>query len=244
MARSAWLVVLLCLVAAAPSRAAGGFADWGAVVVAGDFHAHDGSEAEIFDNARRDVAAQLVRIGFPPANVVQFSVRPERYAPRPEHSDSQTIANALWDLSNRTSAGCLLYLTSHGSPDGVQVGGVVLSPDAIAGMASNACGDRPTVAIVSACFSGVFVPKLAAPNHLVFTAARADRTSFGCGQTYQYTFFDECVLRVFPASHDFPGLAAQVQACVAAREKKEKMSPPSEPQLSIGANVAANLPHW
>jgi hypothetical protein len=241
-----FVVVLAALLLAAmqPSLAAGGFADWGAVVVAGDFHAHDGSEAEIFDNARRDIAVQLQRIGFPADNIVQFSVRPEKYAPVPQHSEPQTIANALWDLSNRTSAGCLIYITSHGSTGGVQVGGVLLVPDALATMVSNACGDRPTVVIVSACYSGVFVPALAGPNRLILTAARPDRTSFGCGQTFTYTFFDECVLQEFSTSHDFPGLASLVQACVAAREKKEKMSPPSEPQLSIGANVAAALPKW
>jgi len=228
----------------APSQAAGNFADWGAVVVAGDFHAHDGSEAEIFDNARRDIAAQLQRIGFAADNVVQFSVRPERYAPLPQHSEPQIIGNALWDLSNRTSAGCLVYVTSHGEPQGVLVGDAILTPDALATMVSNACGDRPTVAIVSACYSGVFVPALAAPNRLVLTAARPDRASFGCGQTTKYTFFDECVVQEFPASHDFPGLASLVQGCVAAREKREKMSPPSEPQLSIGANAIAGLPKW
>lgn len=242
MARSAWFAVLAVLLAAAPARAATGFSDWGAIVVAGDFHAHDGSEAEFFDNGRRDIAAQLQRIGFAADNVVQFSVRPERYSPRPQHSDPKTIANALWDLSNRTSAGCLLYFTSHGSPAGVQIGETQISPTALATMVSNACGDRPTVVIVSACFSGVFVRTLSAANRLILTAARADRTSFGCGQTFQYTFFDECVLRAFPASHDFPGLASQVGTCVTAREKSEKMSPPSEPRLSVGA--AANLPHW
>ena len=162
----------------------------------------------------------------------------------PLQAEPQTVANALWDLSNRTSAGCLVYITSHGSSDGVLIGNVVVTPDALATMVSNACGERPTVAIVSACFSGVFVPELAAPHRLVLTTARPDRTSFGCGQTFKYTVFDECVLQEFPASHDFPGLASLVQACVAAREKKEKVSPPSEPQLSIGAGVIAGLPRW
>jgi hypothetical protein len=239
--------ILGFLVAAAMGSqacAAGSFADWGAIVVAGDFHAHDGTESEIFDNARRDIAAQFQRIGIAKNNVVQFSVQPEHYNPPPQRADSQTIANNLWDISNRTSAGCLIYITSHGSPDGVLVGGTMYSPDALATMIGNACGDRPTVVIVSACFSGAFVPTLQGPNRLIFTAARADRTSFGCGQTYQYTFFDECVLQSFPASHDFPGLASLVTGCVAARERKEKMTPPSEPQLSIGANVLAALPRW
>ena len=38
--------------------------------------------------------------------------------------------------------------------------------------------------------------------------------------------------------------AQAVQACVAAREKKEHMSPPSEPQMWIGQDAAKALPKW
>ncbi|HEX3675514.1 MAG TPA: hypothetical protein VHU87_14685, partial [Rhizomicrobium sp.] len=129
----------LALTLCTGARAAGDFSDWGAVVVAGDYHAHDGSEAEVFDNARRDMSARLQAMGFKKENVLQFSVRPERYAPPPLRSDTQTIANALWDLSNRTSAGCLIYMTSHGSPDGIQIGDGIFPPKAMANMVSNAC---------------------------------------------------------------------------------------------------------
>ena len=108
---------------------------------------------------------------------------------------------------------------------------------------SNSCGSRPTVVIVSACFSGVFIPALAASNRFVMTAARPDRTSFGCGQANRYTFFDECFLHSIALTHDFPGLAAETRRCVATREVKENMSPPSDPQVASGAGVAA-FPTW
>ena len=101
-----------------------------------------------------------------------------------------------------------------------------------------------TIVIVSACFSGVFIPALAAPNRMVLSAARPDRTSFGCGETERYTFFDTCVLQDLMPSGDFPDFAKLVTTCVAARERREKMSPPSEPQLYIGASLAGQLPHW
>jgi hypothetical protein len=146
---------------------AAGYADWAAIVVAGDWHAHDGSASEAFDNARRDVSIALARIGFDPANIEQFSVRPNRYPTvQPMQSDPQIISNALWDLSNRTSGGCLLYFSSHGSGDGVVLGEKLYAPDALASVVSNSCGDRPTVVIISACFSGVFVPALAGPTVL------------------------------------------------------------------------------
>jgi hypothetical protein len=158
--------------------------------------------------------------------------------------DAQAIGNALWDLSNRTHGGCLLYFSSHGSPDGVVLGESILQPSQLAKILSNSCADRPAVVVVSACFSGNFVPALAGANRLILTAARGDRTSFGCGQTDRYPYFDECLLSVWPRSDGFPALGREAQACVAAREKKEHVGPPSEPQMSIGANAEAELPKW
>src|SRR5438105_14480006 len=90
-------------------------ADWAAIVVAGDWHAHSGAPSEVFDNARRDITRTLIQIGFQPANIAQFSMRPDRYPDaNPGHSDPRTISMALWDLSNRTNGGCLAYFTSHG----------------------------------------------------------------------------------------------------------------------------------
>lgn len=237
-------VVGMALALVMPAHA-NGYSTWAAIVVAGDWHAHSGAPSEVFDNARRDISADLARVGFDPANIEQFSVNPDRYPDaHAQHSDSQTIANALWDLSNRTSGGCLAYFTSHGSPNGVVMDDKIFSPDAMQQIISNACGDRPTVVIVSACFSGVFVPVLSGPDRFVFTAARPDRTSFGCGESDKYTFFDTCFLQDLPANADFPDLATAVRSCVAQREQKEKVDYPSEPQLSIGADMPAKLPHW
>jgi Peptidase C13 family len=228
----------------APASASG-FANWAAIIVAADFHAHSGADSEVFDNARRDISTDLLHLGFAPSNVMQFSVRPERYpAQQPRRADAQTIATSLWDLSNRTDGGCLVYFTSHGSTDGIALGDDVLSPRKMNQLITNACGDRPTVIVVSACFSGVFVPELAAPTRMVLTAARPDRTSFGCGEQERYTFFDTCMVQYLPGSGDFPDLAKNVIGCVAAREKKDGIKYPSEPQLSIGATVAAQLPRW
>jgi Peptidase C13 family len=239
------LAVLAGMAFAAPAHAAG-YADWAAIVVAGDYRAHSGADSEVFDNARRDVVADLQRIGFAADNIAQFSVRPQRYKAQGDvrSSDANTISNTLWDYSNRTSGGCFAYFTSHGSTDGIGIGEELLSPKRMNEIVGNACGDSPTVVIVSACFSGVFVPVLSAPNRLVLTAARPDRTSFGCGEQFKYTYFDDCVLQNFTGAGDFVALAKDAIACVAAREKKEKIQYPSEPQLSIGEKVTAALPHW
>ncbi|HXC53919.1 MAG TPA: C13 family peptidase [Rhizomicrobium sp.] len=236
------VLALLCAALFAAPAAAAGFSDWAAIVVAGDWHSHSGAPSEVFDNARRDVSADLARLGFAPGNTIQFSVRSDSH-PGTEHSDKQSIANDLWDLSNRTTGGCLLYFTSHGSPDGIVLGEGVLAPEAMASMIDNACGSRPTVVFVAACFSGVFIDPLSGANRFVMTAARPDRPSFGCGDNDRYTFFDNCFLDSLPTVGDFPALADAIRACV-SRKEAQINALPSEPQLSIGANVAATVPRW
>jgi hypothetical protein len=242
-ARLAWLIASLWLVAAAAPAMASPFSDWGAVVVAGDWHAHSGGPSEAFDNARRDVSLALERAGFEPANLRQFSVRPERYKDVAlTRSEPQAIYDALADLTAKATGGCLVYFSSHGAPQGVVVDQQFLPPGVLARMLDTTCGKRPTVVIISACFSGVFVRPLAAPNRMVLTAARPDRSSFGCGEADKYPYFDQCVLESMPRVGDFAALGTTVQACVAAREIKEGMKPPSEPQLFIGAQLRPLLP--
>lgn len=234
---------LVLLAAGAPAAAAGPFDNWAAVVVAGDWHAHSGGPSEAFDNARRDVSAALEQAGFAPQNLKQFSVRPERYKTEGlGKSSPDEIYNAMVDLTSRATGGCLVYFSSHGAPQGVVVDQQLLPPGVLAAMLDRTCGARPTVVIISACFSGVFVPPLATPNRMVLTAARPDRSSFGCGEADKYPFFDDCFLQSMQASRDFPTLARSVQACVAAREVKEGMKPPSEPQLWVGPQIRPLLP--
>lgn len=242
MRRLVLLFAALWLAAAGGARAAA-FADWSAVVVAGDWHASDGGATEGFDNARRDVTLALGRAGFQPANIRQFSVRPERYKDtNPEKADLRAIYEAMVDVSGKAPGGCLFYLTSHGLPQGAQVDQRILAPGVLATMLDQTCGKRPTVVVISACFSGVFVPALAKSNRMVVTAARPDRTSFGCGQANKYPYFDDCFLASMPQARDFGMLANATRECVRTREIAEKMSPPSEPQIWVGAELRPMLP--
>ena len=213
------------------------FSDWAAIVVAGDDHAsHSGDLTETFDNARRDVARTLVRKGFTPSNVAQFSMRPARYPDaRPRLADLDSIDHALGTLTVRARSGCLIYFTSHGAPEGLALDDDLVSPRTLAHVIARACAARPTVVILSACYSGVFVPALKSPDRMILTAARRDRSSFGCGESDKYPFFDACVLETLPAAPDFPSLAPAVRSCVARREREEDMAPPSEPQVWIGS---------
>lgn len=233
--------IALLLGWAGPAQA-NSFEDWAAVVVAGDFHGSNGGPTEAFDNARRDVAKELQRIGFARDNIRQFSVRPQRYKEGPLKAEPRAIYEALSDLSAKAKSGCLVYFTSHGAPEGVLVDQQILTPGILNRILGATCRDRPTVVIVSACFSGVFVRPLAHPNRMILTAARPDRTSFGCGEDNVYPFFDDCLLRSSPTAKDFAALAGAVKSCVAVREIAEGMKPPSEPQVWIGGELRPVLP--
>ena len=244
-ARALSILILICLfqVLAGRAMADSPFRSWGAVVIAGDWKGSGGGPTEAFDNARRDIAAELVRLGFNSSNILQYSVRPERYGKeRLAKSDIRAIFEGMSQLTARNPDGCLVYLTTHGLPQGAVVDQSILPPRILAAMLERTCGARPTIAVISACFSGVFVPDLGAANRMVMTAARPDRTSLGCGESNRYPFFDECFLQSTSSAHDFSALANLVRSCVAAREVQEGVRPPSEPQVFIGPQLRPLLP--
>ena len=221
---------------------AGPFDNWAALVVAGDSHAHSGAPSEVFDNARRDLVTALKQLGFAENHIQQYSTQPELDpTTKPLKSDVQEIYVNFKKLAQQTTGGCFIYFTSHGAPLGIVLGDALVPIRAVADIVDQTCSNRPSVIIISACFSGMFIPVMHAENRMIFTAARPDRTSFGCGEANQYTFFDQCVLESLPKSPDFPGLAATTKDCVAAREKAEGAEPPSEPQLYVGTSIKALL---
>lgn len=236
-------VCLLPTASAQPTRPdSSAFGDWAAVVVAGDSESAPNLPTETFDNARRDVARALLGAGFRAENLTELSASPDG-EPSVDEASPVRLMLALDRAAARARGGCLVYLTSHGSPQGVVMGkNKGLAPSTLKEALDLSCGDRPTVAVVSACYSGVFVPALAAPNRLVLTAARPDRNSFGCGVDDRYPYFDACVLAELPRAPDFLALSRQVRTCVDAREREKGARPPSEPQVSVGARIAPMLP--
>jgi hypothetical protein len=236
------LVALLGFAASAQAQTGaspGRFQGWTSLIVAADWR--DGADRPIqaFDNARRDLVKGFLAAGFPRATMVDYSLRPDVAQP--------TTASAVLDGLNATAArgtaGCLLYFTSHGVPTAMVFGEEAhMTPDMMANMVRAACGTRPTVVIVSACYSGIFINALAAPNRMVLTAASRERTSFGCGADETWPWFDGCVIETLPTATDFLALAAGTRACVARKETERGVSPASEPQMFVGAEMQLRLP--
>ncbi len=231
-------LILLCL-AAAPAAAQSRFDGWATAVIAADWRDGGGRPIEAFDNARRDLTRGLLAAGLPRDGLVDLTLRPDV-------ADPVTVTEALArvaEATRRAPRGCLLYFTSHGSPQGMVFGpDQTLEPADMANLVRQWCGARPTVVIVSACYSGAFVNALAAPNRMVLTAASRERTSFGCGAEEIWPWFDGCVIETLPTASDFLALAAGARACVARKEQAAGIALPSEPQLFVGAEMQLRLP--
>jgi hypothetical protein len=143
----------------------------------------------------------------------------------------------------------LLFLTSHGSADHELY--VDLEPLPLRQVtpgdlrrALDDAGIRWRVVVVSACYSGGFIDALKTPETLVVTAARADRTSFGCGSDSQITYFGKAFLtEALNRTTDFHEAYALAAQRIGAWEKEEKRTP-SEPQLWAGERIDAKLAQW
>lgn len=143
----------------------------------------------------------------------------------------------------------LLFLTSHGSHDHqlyVAMGDLPLdqiTPQDLR-LALDRAGIRWRVVVISACYSGGFIPALREPHTLVITAARADRPSFGCGSDAQLTWFGKAFLvNALNHDNDFRAAFAAAKADIAQWERRDHQTP-SEPQLWEGAQIAAKLAQW
>jgi len=226
----------------APSASARGseLDDWAVAVVAADWRSSQGQPIRAFENSRRDLSAAFLRAGFDADNITALSLAPNASGAA---MGSQRAFAAIEAVTRRATGGCLLYFTSHGSPSGIVWGPEgMMAPQVMDRLIDGWCGTRPTVIVVSACFSGVFVPALAQPNRMIMTAARRDRSSFGCSEDATHPYFDGCVLESMDHARDFMTLSMRTTACVNRREREEGLRPPSEPQTYVGAQMQPLLP--
>jgi hypothetical protein len=204
-------------------------ARWHAVLIAGD------NNSPSFDNgidALRDkLAARGVR------DIRMLTSDPRRN-PSAEVATASNVSSALRNAGG--PGACLAFVTSHGTEAGVvlrQANGFV-GPSALDNALDAGCGTLPTVVIVSACHSGVFLtPAMRQSNRVVLTAAAADRVSFGCGAGDRFTYYDQCLLQNFDGATTWGQLAEATRSCVQNLEQRMGIRTPSQPQIFIGSAV-------
>lgn len=190
---------------------------WKAVLATGD------DSIKTFDNARKKVKEILEKRGVDSKNIRELSVAEDEVKGDVEKTTPDNIARALTKLGARSGDACLFHITSHGSPKGYTYikpnNGLV--PEDLDQMLTEACGDQPTVVLISACYSGVFTAgAIRKPNRVILTAARDDRPSFGCHSDYVYTYWDGCLIETLPTAKTWAEVYKNTTACVTKKEEE------------------------
>jgi hypothetical protein len=140
----------------------------------------------------------------------------------------------------------VLYTTTHGSPQGLayqygSTGYGILSPKRLRSVLKSV-GIERRILIISACYSGVFVPHLAGPDTAILTASTFNRTSFGCQPDKDWTFFGDALLnRAMRKSNSLQETANEATQMITGWEKDLGMAN-SLPQASFGQAVSTWLP--
>jgi hypothetical protein len=97
------------------------------------------------------------------------------------------------------------------------------------------------VIIISACYAGGFIESLKNPQTIVIAAAAADRTSFGCSNDRDLTYFGEAFYRdALPEARSLRDAFETAKAAIGARERREHATA-SKPQAYFGAEMEAKL---
>ena len=134
----------------------------------------------------------------------------------------------------------VLYSTSHGTPMGLtyRAGGdetATITPKQMRAMLNrHAIHNR--LLILSACYSGIFIPGLQSPDSVIVTAAARDRTSFGCMADNDWTFFGDAMINHALRKPQSLGAAyAEAIGLVGQWERRFEVVP-SQPQIFLGAS--------
>lgn len=137
-----------------------------------------------------------------------------------------------------------LYLTSHGSKEHELV--IEMPPHDYRWLSAptlrrllDASGIRYRILVVSACYSGGFVPALRGPATAVATAADAFNTSFGCSDANAFTWYGKALFER-QMSQGTPIMTALQEARNIVREMEADAGyKHSNPQLEVGDEIQA-----
>lgn len=139
-----------------------------------------------------------------------------------------------------------VFLTSHGSSDAtidVSLYPFGFKPVSAEGLknALDQSGVMWRIIVVSACYSGSFIEILQDERTAIFTAAAADKTSFGCSDQRELTYFGEAFFRDSLAHNtSLEESFDQALILISERESSESRTP-SNPQSYIGDLIRPKL---
>jgi hypothetical protein len=197
--------------------------------------AGDGKQSVFMREA--DYVGKLLQERFAARGLITLVNHRDHLADRPL-ATSASLARSIQALAARSGAEDLIfiYLTSHGSAQhelNLDQPRLQLNDLPARELASllEPLQDRHKVLVISACYSGGFIPLLQDEKTLVMTAARADRVSFGCSEENDFTYFGRALFaEALQQTDDLQRAFALAKTSVAEREKTDGFEP-SEPQI-------------
>jgi hypothetical protein len=167
-----------------------------------------------------------------------------------------TLTNLIWAIDGIAAKMdpdediLLVYLTTHGSREHellVDLDPLPLNQITPADLADALDSQPPLrwkVVVVNACYSGGFLDALRAPGTLAISSARADRTSFGCGDDSRITWFGKAwLIDALNGTTDLRAAFDVAKGLVARWEARDREEP-SEPQIASAAPIEAQLAAW
>jgi hypothetical protein len=171
-----------------------------------------------------------------------------------------SVQKSLQDMASKMDRQqdiLFLFLTSHGSKkhdfilsqDGMDIrhlGAPELS------QLLRETGIRWKVIVVSACYSGGFIEPLKDENTLIMTASRHDRSSFGCADENDFTYFGKAFFHdALPGEKSFESAFEKAKLLIRQREEKDfaeqdktEKNEHSEPQIHSPLPITQHLQRW
>ncbi|MEP7184202.1 MAG: C13 family peptidase [Rhodanobacter sp.] len=212
--------------------------------------AADGAE-DVFRNEAEYTSSLFARRFGATTHTLILENNPASLTTRPlaSWSNLEAAMTGLQQVMQPDQDVLLLYLTTHGSHDHTLL--VDMDPLPLDQIGAPDLADilaahhfKWKVVVVNACYSGGFVPSLRGPGALVLTAARSDRSSFGCGNDSDITYFGHAwLVDALNRTDNFVDAFHQASSEIARWEKRDKLTP-SEPQIDIGRGIEDQLKLW
>ena len=160
----------------------------------------------------------------------------------------ENLHRAAKTLAERTGPEDLvfIYLTSHGTAehelvlDQPRLQLADMPADELAA-ALAPLKNRNKIIVISACYSGGFIPALKDEKTLIMTASHADKVSFGCSEEADFTYFGNALFaQALNQTDDLQHAFTLAKESVAQREQADGFEA-SEPQIWAPKGV---LNHW
>lgn len=210
----------------------------------------DGSERVFAQEA--DYAARLVAQRFDAEGrtlVLGNDLRAPEQRPLATLSNLRHALAGLGRIIDKDEDIVFLFLTTHGSENHrlyVHLPPLPLTQITPSDLrdALDDAGIRWRVLLVSACYSGGFVEALSDATTLVMTAARADRSSFGCGPESEITWFGRAYFaEALNGTGDLLAAFHIARDLIAEWEEAEDFAA-SDPQISSTPLIETKLRAW